>query len=165
MPPPGLPGINVPGKTLHQRTKSTPALSSLLQLGAVKAANKKVLGEINANVKILQPAKDDSEVGKASPGKIAIQESIKSAAPAAFARPATRPLAPKTISAQNVPMVVPTTAKSMATTQTSVLEVESGKRVVAKKSTKSSERRAATLTRFEHHHTASSSSTPDAAVD
>ena len=65
MPPPLL-----PGKTLHQRTKSVPAFSSM-QNGVskiVQAAGimptKKILGEVNANQRLLQPAKDDSIIGK-----------------------------------------------------------------------------------------------------
>ncbi|KAK4553930.1 B-type cyclin [Recurvomyces mirabilis] len=121
MPPPAL-----PGKTLHQRTKSTPAFSTLMQAGAVKAANKKILGEVNANQKMVR---DDSEVGKASPGKLAVQmlEPVKPAA--TFARPATRPLAPKA-SSQNMVSTLSTT------NQTSIAEPEPLKKIVPKKSTK-----------------------------
>ncbi len=90
MPPPAL-----PGKTLHQRTKSTPALSSLVQAAAVKATQKKILGEANANMRLARPAKDDSEIGKASPGKLA-QLDTKPIPVANLARPAARPLATKT---------------------------------------------------------------------
>ena len=117
----------MPGKTLHQRTKSTPAFSTLLQAGAVKIANKKVLGEANANSKI-SAVRDDSDIGKASPGKVTTQEPVKPAAPGAtFARPATRPLAPKP-SAQNISLAQATTKPAG--------ETEPAKKVVAKKSTK-----------------------------
>ncbi|TKA76458.1 hypothetical protein B0A55_06109 [Friedmanniomyces simplex] len=122
MPPPAIISGNAPGKTLHQRTKSTPAFGSLLQEGAVKAANKKVLGEVNANIRLIR---DDSEVGKASPGKMVLHEPVKPA-PAAFARPATRPLAPKNLSSQSI---VQTTTQGAA-------KAEPVKKVVAKKSTK-----------------------------
>ena len=136
MPPPALPGA-MPGKTLHQRTKSTPALSSLLQAGAIKAANKKVLGEVNTNVRLTQPSKDDSEVGKASPGKISVQEPVKPTLAAPFARPATRPLAPKTISAQNAPTVVaPAPTKPPKSAQITIAEPEPVQKVTAKKSMK-----------------------------
>ena len=136
MPPPALHGA-APGKTLHQRTKSTPALSSLLQAGAIKAANRKVLGETNVNTKLIQPAKDDSEVGKASPGKINVQESIKPAVTGTFARPATRPLAPKTVSAQNAPVpMLQAASKPQPTSQMTVIEPEPVRKVVAKKSMK-----------------------------
>ncbi|KAK5698636.1 B-type cyclin [Elasticomyces elasticus] len=122
MPPPSaiMNGV-APGKTLHQRTKSTPALGSLLQRDAIKAANKKVLGEVNANIRLIR---DDSEVGKASPGKIVMHEPVKPAA--AFTRPATRPLgAPKASSLNTVHTISQATA-----------EPEPVKKVVPKKSTK-----------------------------
>ncbi|KAK0260827.1 B-type cyclin [Friedmanniomyces endolithicus] len=122
MPPPTIISGNAPGKTLHQRTRSTPAFGSLLQEGAVKAANKKVLGEVNANIRLIR---DDSEVGKASPGKIVMHEPVKPA-PAAFARPATRPLAPKNSSSQN----------TVQTTTQGAVKPELVKKIVAKKSTK-----------------------------
>ncbi|KAK3115474.1 B-type cyclin [Teratosphaeriaceae sp. CCFEE 6253] len=123
MPPPAVIMNGVaPGKTLHQRTKSTPSFGSLLQAGAVKAANKKILGEVNANIRVIR---DDSEVGKASPGKIVMLEPAKPP-PAAFARPAARPLAPKSSSSQ---------ATVQITTQ-GPAEPELVKKVVAKKSTK-----------------------------
>ncbi|KAK3070226.1 B-type cyclin [Teratosphaeriaceae sp. CCFEE 6253] len=123
MPPPAviMNGVAA-GKTLHQRTKSTPSFGSLLQAGAVKAANKKVLGEVNANIRLIR---DDSEVGKASPGKIVMLEPAKPA-PAAFARPAARPLASKSSSSQATVQII---------TQ-GPAEPELAKKLVAKKSTK-----------------------------
>lgn len=90
-----------------------------MQAGAVKIANKKVLGEVNANARI--SVRDDSDIGKASPGKVSVQEPVKPTA--TFARPATRPLAPKP-SAQNISLAKP------------VSTVEPEKKLVAKKSTK-----------------------------
>ena len=132
VPPSAIANGVAPGKTLHQRTKSTPAFSTLLQAGAVKAANKKVLGEVNANIKLIR---DDSEVGKASPGKLALQmqEPTKPAA-AALARPATRPLAQKVPSTQNISAPMPTTSHSAP--QVPFAEPEPAKKVVPKKSTK-----------------------------
>lgn len=130
MPPPVIVNGAAVVKTLHQRTKSTPAFSSLLQAGAVKAANKKVLGEVNANIKII---KDDSDIGKASPGKVALQEPVKPAA--AFARPATRPLAAKSLSAQNMPTAT-TTQTTTSVAQPTATAAEPLKKLVAKKSTK-----------------------------
>ena len=130
MPPPGLAanGTALPGKTLHQRTKSTPAFSTLLQAGAVKAANKKVLGEVTANIKII---KDDSEVGKASPGKVAlqIQEPAKPAA-AVLLRPAARPVPTKAFPSQAM------SATAVAAAAAAFAPLEPLKKVVAKKSTK-----------------------------
>ena len=99
-----------------------------MQAGAVKIANKKVLGEANANSKIA--IKDDSEIGKASPGKINVQDVVKPAG--TFARPAARALAPRS-SAQNISIVPKTTT---TTTLPSITEPEAGKKLVAKKSTK-----------------------------
>jgi G2/mitotic-specific cyclin 3/4 len=101
-------------KTLHQRTKSVPAFSTLYQADAIKAANKKVLGDANTNLKITQPAKDDSALDK----KI-----LKPTA--AFARPAARPLTAKSVSAQAVP-----------TGLTSNNTTEPPKKLTIKKSTK-----------------------------
>jgi len=132
MPPPAL-----PGKTLHQRTKSTPAFSTLLQANAVKAANKKVLGEVNANTKVARAARDDSDIGKASPGKMAAQELAKPAAAAiAFARPVTRPLAHKTTSDQTMPTTTIATITSVTAARDDVADPEPVRRIVAKKSTK-----------------------------
>jgi hypothetical protein len=108
-----------------------------MQAGAIKAANKKVLGEANANVRLAQPAKDDSEIGKASPGKISVQDPVKPAVTATFARPATRPLAPKAVSASSVPMVVaPVATKPQPSIQSNPVEAEPVKKVTAKKSLK-----------------------------
>jgi len=118
-------------KTLHQRTKSVPAFSTLYQADAVKAANKKVLGDANTNVKITQPAKDDSALDK----KI-----LKPTA--AFARPATRPLTTKSVSAQAVPTGLTSnsstsiTSKPQSLSQISEGSTEPPKKLIIKKSTK-----------------------------
>lgn len=78
----------VTGKTLHQRSKSITAFNS-----------KRVLGEANANLRVAP--KDDSEIGKASPGKIRIGEEPQ-APTQAMQRPAVRPLGIKNASSQNV---------------------------------------------------------------
>lgn len=136
MPPPVVNGA-LPGKTLHQRTKSVPAFSTLYQADAVKAANKKVLGEANTNVKITQPAKDDSALDKKAGAGI-----VKPTA--AFARPAARPLAAKSTSSQNVPTglnsnttsVAPVAPKPQALAQISETVADPPKKLVIKKSTK-----------------------------
>nr|POF13931.1 g2/mitotic-specific cyclin-4 [Quercus suber] len=96
MAPPALTANgHLTGKTLHQRTKSVPAFSSILP-GGVKAAAaaKKVLGEVNANTKFLRRATDDSEIQKASPGKIVLVKDVP-VVTAHFTRPASRPLVAK----------------------------------------------------------------------
>ena len=114
-------------KTLHQRTKSVPAFSTLYQADAIKAANKKVLGDANTNIKIAQPAKDDSALDK----KI-----LKPTA--AFARPATRPLTTKSVSAQAVPtgLTSNNTSKPQNLSQISEGTAEPLKKLVIKKSTR-----------------------------
>lgn len=128
------PVVNGVVKTLHQRTKSVPAFSTLYQADAVKATNKKVLGDANTNLRIAQPSKDDSALDKKAGAGI-----VKPTA--AFARPAARPLAAKSISAQNVPTSV-TSANSVAPvaskglTQISENITEQPKKLVIKKSTR-----------------------------
>jgi G2/mitotic-specific cyclin 3/4 len=129
------PVVNGVVKTLHQRTKSVPAFSTLYQADAVKAANKKVLGDANTNIRIAQPSKDDSALDKKAGAGI-----VKPTA--AFARPAARPLAAKSISAQNVPTslvsannsTVPATFKGLSLI--SETTTEQPKKLVTKKSTR-----------------------------
>lgn len=87
------------GKTLHSRNKSTPALSTLMQVGGIKAAAVKrtVFGDVSNTTR--QPtAKDDLQIT----GKKKTLEILKDAAPAAvkdttkvgaLSRPAQRPAA------------------------------------------------------------------------
>lgn len=93
--PPSLPA----GKTIHQRNKSTPALSTLMQVGGLKAAATKrtVFADVSNTVR--QPiVKDDMQVpGKhvdlsvlKDPAIVSVKELEK---PAALLRPAQRPLA------------------------------------------------------------------------
>ncbi|CAK3863948.1 G2 mitotic-specific cyclin-4 [Lecanosticta acicola] len=117
MPPPN---VHAPaGKTLHQRTKSTSALGA-----AAAMNNKKVLGETNANLRVAP--KDDSEIGKTSPGKMkTIQEQ---AATATFQRPAVRPLGQKSSSSQN------TIAGSKASAAVQPADSQLPKKIIPKKS-------------------------------
>ncbi|KAK5136976.1 hypothetical protein LTR08_001483 [Meristemomyces frigidus] len=126
MYPPAIANGAAPGKTLHQRNKSMSAFP--------KAASKKVLGEVNANVKLI---KDDMEVGKASPGKMPLHEPVKLVA--SFTRPATRPLASKPLSSQNMPTTSSNTTQSATSVVQSIastVQQEPAKKVTAKKSTK-----------------------------
>lgn len=102
------------GKTIHKRNQSTPALTSLLQAGAMKNQalnqNKKILGDKNANTKLPQASKDDSNIDKkAGVDKVNMQEFAK---PATFSRPATRSLQSKSLSNQQVPSSVPASANT-----------------------------------------------------
>ncbi|CBX98704.1 hypothetical protein IAQ61_007675 [Plenodomus lingam] len=88
------------GKSLHARTKSTPALSTLIQVGGIKAAAMKrtVFGDVSNTTR--QPnAKDDLQVpGKKKDLKILKDAAVDSSKPVdaagALLRPAQRALAP-----------------------------------------------------------------------
>ncbi|KAI4646681.1 hypothetical protein J4E93_004904 [Alternaria ventricosa] len=93
--PPQLPA----GKTLHSRNKSTPALSTLMQVGGIKAAAAKrtVFGDVS-NTR--QPiTKDDMQVNGKKKGLEVLKDNsavtVKeiTTKPGALARPAQRPLA------------------------------------------------------------------------
>lgn len=87
--------VNGPHKTIHQRNKSSPALSSLAQPGGLKAAAKRTaFGDVSNTSNLARPSKDDSVVGAkarcADPEKlVTLQQDKKSAA---LLRPAQRPL-------------------------------------------------------------------------
>ena len=84
----------LPGKQIHQRNKSTPALSSLVQNGAQKVVAKRTAFADVSNTSRVQPAQDDSVVnGKIS--KVSVYEFQK---PAVLTKAAQRPLAVKTSS-------------------------------------------------------------------
>ncbi|KAF2719763.1 hypothetical protein K431DRAFT_106326 [Polychaeton citri CBS 116435] len=128
------------GKTLHQRTKSTPALGTLLQAGAVKAGGigKKVLGESNTNSKISQAAKDDSAINKKGQADLNVAiETVKPAA--AHTRPATRLLASKSVSSTIIPSAAAAAAQFVTKQQpaeTHAPTQEAAKKLTVKKSTK-----------------------------
>ncbi|GAB7358172.1 hypothetical protein MBLNU230_g0326t1 [Neophaeotheca triangularis] len=134
MPASFAPAAN--GKSIHKRNQSTPALSALLQAGAVKNqtqnATKKVLGDKTANTKLAQAAKDDSSIDKkATVDKINAQELAKSAT--TFSRPATRPLQSKSLSSQQVPTNVSAVANSVKP-QAQQAAQEAPKKLAVKKS-------------------------------
>ena len=81
------------GKTVHQRNKSSPALTTLAQAGAVKAAATKrtVFADVSNVVRPLQAARDDLVLNDKCNNALNIksQENVKSTT---FAKPAQRPL-------------------------------------------------------------------------
>ncbi|KAG9194108.1 hypothetical protein G6011_04143 [Alternaria panax] len=87
------------GKALHSRGKSTPALSTLMQVGGIKAAAAKrtVFGDVSNTTR--QPvSKDDTQVTGKKKGLEVLKETsavtVKEISkPGALARPAQRPLA------------------------------------------------------------------------
>lgn len=81
------------GKTVHQRNKSSPALTTLAQAGAIKAAGMKrtAFADVSNVVRPLQVARDDSALAVKSNNALNIkpQENTKNTT---FAKPAQRPL-------------------------------------------------------------------------
>lgn len=123
-------------KTLHQRTKSVPAFSTLYQADAAKEARKEVLGKANANAKVAQVAKDDSALDKkAVTGATNINKPA-----AALARPATRPTQSKSLTSQvsvssNIKTLAAATTVA-ALPQVAEVAAEIPRKLVIKKSTK-----------------------------
>ena len=83
-------------KTLHQRNKSSPALSEIHHAGVLKlaAAKRTAFGDVSNTANVLRPSKDDSIIGakgeySISEKPITIQQEKK--APS-FLKPAQRPL-------------------------------------------------------------------------
>ncbi|KAF1836275.1 hypothetical protein BDW02DRAFT_244460 [Decorospora gaudefroyi] len=94
--PPQLPA----GKTLHSRNKSTPAISTLMLAGGIKAAAAKrtVFGDVSNTTR--QPvAKDDSQINGKKKELAVLKDTAEVAVkeittrPGALLRPAQRPLA------------------------------------------------------------------------
>ena len=82
-------------KTLHQRNKSSPALSTMHQAGGLKlAAKRTAFGDVSNTANVSKPSKDDSAIGaKGDYGimdkAIPTQQDKKTSS---FLRPAQRPL-------------------------------------------------------------------------
>jgi G2/mitotic-specific cyclin 3/4 len=90
-----VPPILQNAKTIHQRNKSSPALSTMLGGGGIKAAAKRTaFGDVSNTFNGPRPSKDDSII----PTKPGLQVAVKSIQvvqekrSAAFLRPAQRPL-------------------------------------------------------------------------
>lgn len=134
--PPQLPA----GKSIHQRNKSTPILSTLVQVGGIKAAAKRTVFADVSNTLRQPPAKDDMVIsGKTNfdvlkdPAIVAVKELSK---PTALLRPAQRPLsivAPK-ISLANIPNSVASAVPKHMTTETNV-QTANIKKVLSRKNT------------------------------
>lgn len=81
-------------KTLHQRNKSSPALSSMLHAGGLRPSTKRTaFGDVSNIANVLRPSKDDSAIG--GKGDYPIQEKPQAQydrKTASFLRPAQRPL-------------------------------------------------------------------------
>ncbi|GME57788.1 G2/mitotic-specific cyclin-4 [Neofusicoccum parvum] len=101
-----------PGKTIHQRNKSTPALSSLVQNGGIKAAAKRTaFADVSNTTRNAHLVKDDVAIaGKGAPAlkkDLALAPIQEVSKPAAIFRPAQRPLS----SVAQKPVVEPVAAK------------------------------------------------------
>ena len=82
-------------KTLHQRNKSSPALSTMHQAGGLKlAAKRTAFGDVSNTANLSRPSKDDSAIG--AKGEYSIPEKMiptqQDKKPSSFLRPAQRPL-------------------------------------------------------------------------
>lgn len=81
-------------KTLHQRNKSSPSLSTMLQAGGLKVAAKRTaFGDVSNTVNVSRPSKDDSVIG--GKGGYSITEkavtTLQDKKTTSFLRPAQRP--------------------------------------------------------------------------
>ena len=89
-----MPAVGAP-KTLHKRNQSSPALSTMLQAGALKfAAKRTAFGDVSNTANVLRPSKDDSTIGvkgdySITEKTIPTQQEKKTTS---FLRPAQRPL-------------------------------------------------------------------------
>lgn len=100
----------IAAKTLHQRNKSTPALSTLMQGGAVRGGVKRTaFADVSNTARTAQAAKDDSAIsGKGSYDNVKVsmpqaQDLVKPTS-TALLRPAHRPLTSKpSTSTVNIP--------------------------------------------------------------
>ncbi|KAI9775108.1 MAG: hypothetical protein M1835_005934 [Candelina submexicana] len=92
-----LPPLIESHKTIHQRNKSTPALSTMMNAGGLKAAAKRTaFVDVSNTVKNVLPYKDDSAITGKNEHEV-VQKAIllppeKKQASAALLRPAQRPL-------------------------------------------------------------------------
>ncbi|KAF2199751.1 hypothetical protein GQ43DRAFT_105166 [Delitschia confertaspora ATCC 74209] len=134
--PPQVPA----GKAIHQRNKSTPALSTLLQAGGVKPAagvKRTVFADLS-NKQRQTAAKDDTQVPQKTaeldmlkdPAIVSAKDLTKPAAQPALLRPAQRPLA----SIRPKPAQT-TTSGSVAHVIETGIQPANGRKVVAKKTT------------------------------
>lgn len=110
------------GKTIHQRNKSTPALSTLVNVAAMKAqgAKRAVFADVSNVTRAV--AKDDIQIGKSKENGVykdsAIVSSKDLVKPNALLRPAQRPLSSKTnVNITAEPAAVPL-SKPVATEST-----------------------------------------------
>ena len=79
-------------KTLHQRNKSSPALSSMHHAGGLKVAAKRTaFGDVSNTANVSRPSKDDSAIGGKGDYSI-LEKPAQDRKTTTFLRPAQRPL-------------------------------------------------------------------------
>ncbi|KAL1592762.1 B-type cyclin [Paraconiothyrium brasiliense] len=121
------------GKTIHQRNKSTPALSTLVNVAAMKAqgAKRAVFADVSNVTR--QVAKDDIHVGKSKENAVPKDTAIVSAKeltkPNALLRPAQRPLNTKTNA------TVASEPAAVLSTKPTVIEPTQNRKALLKKAT------------------------------
>ncbi|KAF2140692.1 uncharacterized protein K452DRAFT_273437 [Aplosporella prunicola CBS 121167] len=117
----------VQAKTIHQRNKSTPALSSLMQNGALKAAAKRTaFADVSNTSRVQHPVKDDLAVSGKGMKKDATLEISKSST---ILRPAQRP---NSTASQKIPHQ---TDNSKENVPEPVAQPVQAKKITAKRST------------------------------
>ncbi|KAG8530257.1 uncharacterized protein KY384_004758 [Bacidia gigantensis] len=126
-------------KTIHQRNKSSPALSSLSQAGALKAAAKRTaFGDLSNTANFLRPSKDDSVIGAKAGHKLKENLQPIPEKQTTFQKPAQRPatigslkslLNNVTTSSSQVAVKLP-----VAATQHPIAEQLMGRKIVNRKS-------------------------------
>ncbi len=82
-------------KTIHQRNKSSPALSSMVHAGNLKAAAKRTaFGDVSNTANVSRPSKDDSVIGVKFEDYVTEKPMLllQDKKPTALLRPAQRPL-------------------------------------------------------------------------
>ncbi|KAL8935023.1 MAG: hypothetical protein Q9216_005621 [Gyalolechia sp. 2 TL-2023] len=85
-----------PQKTIHQRNKSSPALSTMAQVGGLRAAAKRTaFGDLSNAANVSRPSKDDTSIPMKASGTISEKPAAvvtQEKRPTALLRPAQRPL-------------------------------------------------------------------------
>lgn len=130
---------------LHQRHKSTGALSNMLAVGGLKAAAKRTaFGDVSNTVRALTTVNDDSAIPNKQVNLDMVKPIIIQEKSAAFLRPAQRPIntAASKVPLNSVPSLSTELANSTVTSKASLIEIRqqippapANKRTLSKKGT------------------------------
>ena len=136
-----IPPVTNASKTLHSRNKSSPALSTMAAIGALKGAVKRTaFGDVSNTANIHRPSRDDSVINGKSGYEmnekiVHIQRDKK---PTTFLRPAQRPVSEAitkgSVNHTGITLVSATAKAIVAETQQS-LQIANTRKVIKKKST------------------------------